>query len=110
MSARLTCTRDEQSRETVLSISGAVDLSCVTDLLAEGENSVRTTDASSPLRIDVSLVENAQSVLISLLLRLVAAAEAKELNVSVSGLSGKMFDIARVSGVETVLPLADAPD
>ncbi|MBU6949985.1 MULTISPECIES: STAS domain-containing protein [unclassified Hahella] len=107
MSARLTCAKDAQSREMALSIAGTVDLSNVADLLAEGEKAVQSADAASPLRIDVSLVENAQSVLISLLLRLVAAAEAKGLNVSVSGLSGKMFDIARVSGVETVLPLAD---
>ncbi|OZG70534.1 hypothetical protein BTA51_25715 [Hahella sp. CCB-MM4] len=89
-----------------LSLSGHIDFDNCVDVMHEGEcylsNGARSEKKVS---IDVSGVENAHSVLLSVLLRWIAFTEKNHIEVGVTGLSGKMFEVARVSGIDTVLPI-----
>lgn len=60
------------------------------------------------LRIDCSGVEKSSSVGLSLLLSFMRDAKKLGREVSISGLPHDMQQIAKVSGLEDVLPLADA--
>lgn len=59
-----------------------------------------------PLLIDCSAVERSSSVGLSLLLCLMRDAKATGRRIQIVGLPKDMLDIARVSGLDRVLPLA----
>jgi phospholipid transport system transporter-binding protein len=56
------------------------------------------------LEIDLCALESAHSIALSLLLCILRLAERKGCTVSFSGLSHDMFDVARVGGLDAILP------
>ncbi len=95
-----------ETNQMVLRLAGHVGFENCVDVVREGEQKLLTCKANDRVALDVSGVENAQSVLLSVLLRWLTVSEKHNLQMSVIGLSGKMFEVARVSGIETVLPLS----
>ncbi len=90
----------------MLALSGHIDFENCVGVMREGEQYLKNgVHSEKKIRIDVSGVENAHSVLLSVLLRWMALTEKNQIDVGVTGLSGKMFEVARVSGVDTVLPI-----
>ncbi|WP_020409649.1 STAS domain-containing protein [Hahella ganghwensis] len=89
-----------------LALTGHIDFDNCVKVMQEGERYLSgSAGTGKNVCIDVSGVENAHSVLLSVLLRWLALSEKVQLEASVSGLSGKMFEVARVSGIDTVLPI-----
>ena len=103
---RVELVRSDEQAIAVLRLSGCIGFDNCIEVVREGELKLSSCRQNEQVALDVSGVENAHSVLLSVLLRWLASAEMQKLKMSVTGLSGKMFEVARVSGIETVLPLS----
>jgi len=103
---RLGLEKSNDQTAAVLRLSGYVGLDNCVEVVQEGEQQLRNCRQGERVALDVGGVENAHSVLLSVLLRWLTSAELQKLQMSVIGLSGKMFEVARVSGIETVLPIS----
>ena len=91
----------------LLLLSGEVDFESVESARTQGEQLIDRSPAS--FAVDLSGLSSAHSVALSLLMRWYAYARQKGKALHIQGMPAKLFDVARVSGLETVLPLAE-PD
>ena len=86
-----------------VALSGAIDVDNAMDLKAQGEALIRNSGAS--IEFDLSGVLHSGSVGVTVLLAWMRAASAADKQIVFLNMPGKMFDIARVSGLDDVLPL-----
>jgi len=91
----------------VLALVGEVDFDTVTDVRQAGEKLI--DQASSSFLVDLGGLTSAHSVVLSLLVRWVAHAQRQDKTFEIRSMPTKLFDVARVSGVETILPLVSEP-
>lgn len=89
-----------------LRIVGVLDYTSAPALRQAGQALIRSGEGAS-LRIDCSGVEKSSSVGLSLLLSFVRDAKKLGRDVSIANLPQDMQQIARVSGLLEVLPLAN---
>ena len=90
-----------------LKLSGVLDYLSGPALRRAGQTLIRAQESVEPLRIDLSDVERSSSVGLSLLLSFTRDARASGRDVVISGMPGDMRQIARVSGLQDVLSLAE---
>ena len=90
-----------------LQLAGVLDYSTGPKLREQGARLIAASSAAR-LALDCSAVEKSSSVGLSLLLSFMRDAKKLGREVSISGLPHDMQQIAKVSGLEDVLPLADA--
>ena len=85
-------------------ISGDIDNDTAVALLDEGNAFLKSSE-NRELIIDFGQVKSAQSVALSLMIRWLQTAEGQNKVLRFTGLSGKLRDLAGVSGLAEVLPL-----
>lgn len=98
--------RIEQGADGVLRLSGVLDYSSGPDVRRQGQALIRA-QKEGPLLIDCSAVTKSSSVGLSLLLSFYRDAQALGREVEITGLPQDMREIASVSGLLDVLPLAE---
>ncbi|GAA3973306.1 STAS domain-containing protein [Allohahella marinimesophila] len=86
-------------------IAGDIDNDTAVALLDEGKAFLASANSRDVI-IDFSRVKTAQSVALSLMVRWLDTAAKHDRSLRFKGLSGKLHDLAKVSGLEEVLPLA----
>ena len=85
-------------------VSGVIHVSNAMKLKAQGEAFIKA--AQNSMVADLAGIEHSGSVGISILLAWMREAQAQDKEIVFKNIPGKMFDIARVSGLDEVLPLA----
>ena len=95
-------TLETESPERV-SVVGVIDVQNAMDLKVRGEALI--AKANDSIAFDLSGIEHSGSVGVSLLLVWMRAAAASDKQLVYLNIPSKMFDIARVSGLDDVLPL-----
>ena len=88
----------------VLQVMGDVNFTTVTEVRQAGEKLIDR--APSSFSVDLEGLTSAHSVVLSLLVRWLAHAKRQDKAFELRGMPAKLFDVARVSGMETILPLA----
>ncbi len=91
----------------ILELKGGVNFDNAPAIREQGRDLLNAGELRRVV-IDVSGVSAANSVLFSVLLRWMWIAESRDLRFGVRGLSARLMDVARVSGLETVIPLETA--
>ncbi|MBK8970249.1 MAG: STAS domain-containing protein [Hahellaceae bacterium] len=104
MSFELTWSAGDAGSMPVLSVIGIVNFDNAPQVWEQGQMLIREK-ASAAVTVDVGQISSANSALFSVLLRWMAQAHAQSLAFTIRGVSSKLMDVARVSGLETVLPL-----
>lgn len=99
--------RIEQGADGALRLSGVLDYNTGPDLRRQGQALIRRQKEGA-LLIDCSAVTKSSSVGLSLLLSFCRDAQALGREVEITGLPQDMREIASVSGLLEVLPLAEA--
>lgn len=94
----------EEASGAVLRLTGGVDFETAPLLCQQGLDCLEKVSATA-IRVDLAGVTAANSVLFSVLIRWLAIARARSVDIVITGLSHRLYDVARVSGLETVLPL-----
>jgi anti-anti-sigma factor len=104
---------DKQSNGELI-LQGVVDFENASDILTKGEYLLTEAgllsagnSATRQVTINVSQVATVQSVLLSLLLRWLELLQAHGNVVNISGLSEKMLKVAKVTGLESILPVSN---
>lgn len=87
----------------LIRVEGEVDFDTVAEVRKAGEKLIDR--AKSPFLVDLQGLTSAHSVALSLLVRWMAYAQSQDKKFEILGMPAKLFDVARVSGLETVLPL-----
>ncbi|MCG8670685.1 MAG: STAS domain-containing protein [Pseudomonadales bacterium] len=91
---------------SVAAVSGVIDVTNAVALKRAGESILSEMD--SPLVIDLSGIEHSGSVGVSVLLAWMRLASAQGKEIQFLDMPDKMFDVARVSGLDEVFPLSTA--
>lgn len=104
MSFELTWSAGDSNAAPVLNIAGVVNFDNAPQVWAHGLALIKEK-APGSLIIDVEKISSANSALFSVLLRWMSLAQSQSLAFAIRGVSSKLMDVARVSGLETVLPL-----
>lgn len=91
-----------------LKVSGTIDVDNAVDLKAEGEALLKS--CGDMVHVDLSGVKQSSSVGVSLLLCWARAAKLLGKDIQYHHMPGKMFDVARVSGLDDVLPIVSNGD
>lgn len=89
----------ENSRANV---SGVLNVKTITALRAKGEKLLATKDV---LEFDFSAVSRSDSAGLALLIALFRAAQQKKKTITFTHLPKQLYDIAKVSGLEKILPI-----
>lgn len=105
MNATLQVSRDE-GNALLLKIEGAIGFETVLKLRQEGGQAIADGTTRS-VHVDLGQVGEANSVLFSLLLRWFSDCQSRGLAMEVGGLSAHMMDMARISGLDEVLPIVN---
>ncbi|PIE41505.1 MAG: anti-anti-sigma factor [Gammaproteobacteria bacterium] len=92
----------QQDSHTAL-VSGVIDVTTATGLKSEGEALLKKLE--NTVVIDLSGIEHSDSVGVSVLLVWMRAAARLDKNIQFRDMPPKMFDVARVSGLDAVFPL-----
>lgn len=87
------------------SLSGELDFNTVPVIWKESE-AMFTNGSSEELIIDLTAVTRADSAALALLIGWVRRAQAAGVSAVFKGIPGQLLEIARVSGVEDILPVA----
>lgn len=90
--------------DQTLAVSGVVDVNNAMALKVEGEAMLKSM--GERFVIDMADVEQSSSVGVSLMLCWMRAAREAQKELTFRNMPSKMFDVARVSGLDEVLPLA----
>ena len=85
---------------------GECDINEAIGLRGELEILIRRA-AGAPFEIGFQELTSVNSTILSLMLSCVRAADAAGCQRSMSGLPQKLYDMARVGGLESILPLTD---
>jgi len=88
--------------ENILVLKGKVTVDNVTTIRKAGEDIISKFSMDSV--IDLSAVSSAGAVTLSLLLAWLRAARSRNVSLVVINTPDRLFDMARVSGLELVLP------
>mgnify|MGYP000636152710 CR=1 FL=1 len=88
--------------ENILVLKGKVTVNNVTTIRKAGEDIISKFSMDSV--IDLSAVSSAGAVTLSLLLAWLRAARSRNVSLVVINTPDRLFDMARVSGLELVLP------
>lgn len=86
----------------ILVLKGAVNADNVMAIRKVGESII--SKLSVDVVIDLSAISSAGAVTLSLLLTWLRAAKNRNISIVVKNMPDKLFDMARVSGLELVLP------
>lgn len=89
----------------ILALSGVLDYSTGPALREEGVRLLRQITANDVI-VDCAAVTRASSVGLSLLLTFMREAAGLQRNLSIRNLPDEMLQIAQVSGLQEILPLA----
>lgn len=92
--------------DQTLSVSGVVDVDNAMALRTKGEELLKSLQGDD-IVIDLKGVEQSSSVGVSVMLCWLRAARAADKNLVFRAMPAKMFDVARVSGLDDVLPLKE---
>lgn len=87
----------------ILRVAGEVDFESAVTVRQQGEALIER--AAPQFRVDLSGLTSAHSVTLSVLLRWLAHARKMNKSFVIQGMPPRLFDVARVSGLETLLPL-----
>lgn len=93
----------------LLQLGGRFDHSSILPIREEGEKRIRSLSSQS-CRVDLSEVESGDSVFLSLLLSWSRLCKAHGVKMELTGVPSSLLDMARVSGLETVLPIVGNED
>lgn len=96
---------EQQDANTAL-VSGVIDVKNAMKLKAKGEALMKKLD--STVVIDLSGVEHSGSVGVSVMLAWMRTAAAAGKQIEFRDMPTKMFDVARVSGLDEVFPLVSS--
>jgi len=88
--------------ENILVLKGAVNADNVMAIRKEGEDIISKLSTGGV--IDLFAVSSAGAVTLSLLLAWLRAAKSRNVSLVVRRMPDRLFDMARVSGLELVLP------
>ena len=91
-----------QLSDGVLMVSGHVDFDSVVGLRRQGEALI--TSGSQTLTVDLEALENAHSVVLSLLLCWRRLAAARNVELSFRGVSDRLASLAALSNLDAELP------
>ena len=89
---------------TIAAVTGVIDVTNAVALKQAGESLLSSMDG--PLVIDLSGIEHSGSVGVSVLLAWMRLASAQGKEIQFLDMPDKMFDVARVSGLDEVFPLS----
>ena len=84
-------------------VSGVIDVNNAMQLKAQGEALIKKLENS--ITIDLSGIEQSGSVGVSVMLAWMRMASAEGKDIQFQDMPAKMFDVARVSGLDEVFPL-----
>lgn len=87
-------------------VKGAINFDNAEALVKQGVAALK--EASGSASFDLSGVQHSNSVGLSVLLSWMRTAKAQGVQISFVGMPSTMFDIARVSGLDDVLPIQRA--
>lgn len=102
--ANLSSAKIEKLSENRIQIAGAFTETDVLSLRPKLESMI-VSRASADLEIDLSQLESVSSPLLSMFLCLYRQADASGCQLAYTDLPQKLYDMARVGGVESILPL-----
>lgn len=88
-------------------LTGQFDHHSILAVKAEGEAIIKSL-SEQPYRVDLSGVEATDSVFVALLLSWLRFCEARSVAMELVGAPKRLLDMARVSGVDSVLPFEGA--
>jgi phospholipid transport system transporter-binding protein len=88
----------------LLELSGTINFDNAAAICQRGEELILDRKPDS-LLVDIGKVDSANSALFSILLRWMQLAGSHSMQFGVRGVSSRLMDVARVSGLETVIPL-----
>lgn len=97
---------DETNEQKVL-LAGESDIDGCIAVRKELELLVRRA-ANQALDIDFSAVESVSSAMLSMMLCCMRVAEQVKCQLTFSGLPQRLYDMARVGGLESVLPIGES--
>lgn len=95
----------KQVDERTAAVTGVIEVDNAMSLKAQGEALIKTL--GSAIQIDLEGVEHSGSVGVSILLAWMREAKAQGKDIVFKNMPAKMFDIARVSGLDEVFPLSN---
>ena len=93
-----------QSKRSV-AVSGQIDVMREDPVLQQVRNLVTTLDKGDELEIDLAGLLSVNSVTLSILLSILRITEPRGCVVSFCNMSSDLFSIARVGGLDSILPL-----
>lgn len=93
-----------QSKRSV-ALSGLIDVMKEDPVLQQVRDVVATLEQGDELEIDLSGLLSVNSVTLSILLSILRIAEPRGCAVSFCNMSSDLFSIARVGGLDSILPL-----
>lgn len=86
-----------------LLLSGELDAGSVIKARAEGEAYIETMRGCCVL--DLKALQSAHSMVLSLVLCWLRAAQRQGVELAIEGMSERLYDMARVSGLDALLPI-----
>lgn len=92
----------ELESQNILVLRGEVTAANVMDIRKAGESIIGRMPSSGV--VELSELGSANAVTLSLILAWLRAAKQKNRSVVIRGMPKKLFDMARVSGLELILP------
>jgi phospholipid transport system transporter-binding protein len=96
---------DLQVNDGALVVSGVIDLSTVTEILADGRAAINAVSDGS-LTLDLSAVTRTDSAGLALVVDWVRVARQRGLDLKIVGASSQLSAIAQVSGLDDLLQQA----
>ena len=88
--------------DSVLAVAGALQIESVRETFADGTQWIEQTSASD-LQVDLAEVTDVDSSALALLLEWLRECNVRQKAISYTNMPSKMRDIARVSGLDTVI-------
>jgi phospholipid transport system transporter-binding protein len=92
-----------------LQLAGRFDYDSILSVRAEGEDLIRSL-SSRTCRIDLGRVESSDSVFMALLLSWLRLCNARSISLDLVRVPPSLFDMARVSGLDSVLPITGSDE
>lgn len=96
----------EKTDDHTAKVSGVIDVNSAMQLKLDGEKLIKSLQ--NTICIDLSGIEQSGSVGVSVMLAWMRAAAAEGKEIQFLDMPPKMFDVARVSGLDEVFPLANS--
>ena len=94
----------DQASAGVISVSGTIDVTNAVAVRVSGERLLAASQEAS-IEVDLASLEQSGSVAISVMLCWMRLAKSNGKTLEFTNMPNKMFDVARVSGLDEVIPL-----